>query len=124
MSLVCRVSGILSFDQKFNTPSLFFRLVSKKIFTCCECCSVVPSWVVSLYQMMFGCGSAWTIQINIASYPTPVCMNVRSTSISGESIHTDVTRMKRERREGEKEKNEFKFCVHGMFLENDNNNNC
>lgn len=53
--------------------------------TCCECCSVVPSWVLSLYQIICGIGSAWTMQTSCASWPTPVWTNGRSTSISGES---------------------------------------
>lgn len=55
--------------------------------TCCDSCSVVPIWVVSLYQMTWACGSACTTQINWASWPTPVCTNGRSTSISGGSIN-------------------------------------
>lgn len=55
------------------------------IFTCCECCSVVPNWVLSLNQITCGGGSACTIQISWASNPSPVWINGCSTSISGAS---------------------------------------
>lgn len=67
--------------------SLFTNSFKKIQHTCCESCSVVPIWVVSLYQMTWACGSACTTQINWASWPTPVCTNGRSTSISGGSIN-------------------------------------
>lgn len=46
------------------------------LFTCCESCSVVPIWVVSLYQITWAWGSACTTQINWASWPTPLFFHV------------------------------------------------
>lgn len=90
---MCRLSKMVKLFSKrsANIEYVFalsiYKFVWKMQHTCCESCSVVPIWVVSLYQMTWACGSACTTQINCASWPTPVCTNGRSTSISGGSIN-------------------------------------